>query len=1238
MASAMAIFLLSIFLSNFFVRETSLESSAQSITKYVERQEADFSDLIQQDSLMNRLIKFEETEEDMLYTFRKPYALFLYNEKDNKQFLRSWNTSTVLPDQNVIYGPEGSTFVKLQNGYYYIIKKKLPKHPDIFAICLILVKYSFFIETDQLRNNFPFNSSLAKKVNISFEKTAYPVNINNKAAFYLKQRPDAQFAFDNAISLILRIVGLFLIFVALYIILSKKFAKRNYLLEIYLFVACLISFRLILYLVKPLFNFGNFSLFDPNIYGTNVILNSLGDLLINAILFCLIIVFIWNRLSVNRQTNVERMPQNKKWAIGGFAVLALVVSTFVIADIIRGIITNSTISFDVTDFFSLDIFSAVGFIILACLCLGFYYFSRIAFKYIFLIFSTKNFTAYILIALCGMAYVAIFADPNQMSFYIPCLIWLLLYSVLFHEEEKINNFFKFTISGLIFWVFVFSFSLSALMLNEIRLAEINKRKAYLENLSTQNDAASERLMSIANTYLDNDFFLDNFTRLHNEQANKVIRDSINSKNYIGYLNKYETRLYIFDSVGNPLFNPGNLSLQSLNTIVKRQSKPTSAPDLYYYETDYDKFAYLNQRNITNDSGKIVGTVFIVSNPKKFSSTDIHPELFKEFSRWNIANSSVYQYAIYNNNVLVNSNNKYPFATVLNSSEVPKTRYEERQNGVYSELWYRASNNKVIVLVRKREQTLMATTLFSYIFCSFLLLISLIHILSLLLTRLSRSRNFNKRLLFFPTIRSQIHVTFIIVTIVSFFIVGVATISFFIDRYNNSNRERLSRTITIMQNELLTHDSLLEKIYELSGKSDTANTSRIDNIVKSVSDIHGVDVNIYDLTGKLRSTSQLDVYSKGVLSTQMSPRAYFYLMRKRRVEQIQTNTISNLTFTSIFSPIRNKEGSFYGFVSIPYFTSQQELRQQISSFLVTIINLNAFIFLVTGLVALLIANRITRSFTVISDKMKMINFSKSNEEIIWESDDEIGELVKEYNKMVIKLEESANTMARDEREYAWREMARQVAHEIKNPLTPMKLSLQYLQKAIIEKRSNVEQLASNVSNNLVEQIDHLAKIAADFSQFANINQTSKEILDLHEVLATLRELYTKNPKVKFNWSPLPHEISVNADRTQMNRLFTNLISNAVEASLADEIAVINIHELIEGNSVIVSVEDKGQGIDNEMRSKIFTPNFTTKTSGTGLGLAMCKSIVTRSGGKIWFDSEEGHGTTFYVQLPLISSSS
>ncbi|MFW2476535.1 MAG: sensor histidine kinase, partial [Sediminibacterium sp.] len=264
-----------------------------------------------------------------------------------------------------------------------------------------------------------------------------------------------------------------------------------------------------------------------------------------------------------------------------------------------------------------------------------------------------------------------------------------------------------------------------------------------------------------------------------------------------------------------------------------------------------------------------------------------------------------------------------------------------------------------------------------------------------------------------------------------------------------------------------------------------------------------------------------------------------------------------------------------------------------------------------------------------------NIGKSNQEIVWTRNDEIGMLVGEYNKMVKKLEQSAMALARSEREGAWREMARQVAHEIKNPLTPMKLSIQYLQKAILNGSPDVKTLTSNMALTLIEQIDQLSKIASDFSQFANIGNARMEEIDLREVIDSVTRLYATHPELELSFDMPEEPAIVLADRIQMNRLLTNLLQNAVEANPNNNQKVaVTLKLSHQDDRIILSIQDNAGGIPASMQDNIFTPNFTTKSSGTGLGLAICKGIVEKANGTIWFETTENEGTTFFISLPVV----
>ncbi|GAC1709237.1 MAG: HAMP domain-containing sensor histidine kinase [Flavisolibacter sp.] len=1051
--------------------------------------------------------------------------------------------------------------------------------------------------------------------------------MDKQLLFYIKRVANTSIAVTDILTILLRLASLVFLLVYLHIISDFIVKKSRAIYGILFLTLVLVLLRGILYAFPQFFSFRQFQLFDPTIYASNWMNRSLGDLLINAILICWVVLFAWYNLGPIRKIPNFLKAQGIYAACIG-ALFILIFSTFQLADIIRNLVADSKISFNVTDFYSLDIYTIIGLIVLALLSLSYYYFSRLLFRFVFPAFKNHSTYVYFFIAVVGLSYLTIQPGNEFVLFHLPVLIWLIIYTLLFSQERFIINRFSVTIAGVLFWIFIFSVSLAAIILQGNRENELRIRRGIAEKYDQITDPSNDRTLSIAITYLDNRYLLNNFKRFKNETENRFLRDSIIGENFTGYSNRYDTRIYVFDSTNKGINNDDATTYPELNTIFTIQSKPTGIPDLYYHETSFDRFTYITRR-IIRDSSNIVGSFFIISTPKQYGSTEaLYPELFRQVSRKDAENSPIYSYGIYSNKLLISSSSKYPFQITLTNNEISKSEFETRENGAYDELWYKANNKKIVIIVKKRDSLLESITLFSYLFCAFLFMVGLIQVTSVLLKIANEGSDF--RLFSQFNIRSQIHGTVIFISVLSFLIIGAATISFFIDRYNRNNIDKLSRTAGIMVKEL---QKRLASNSDYDSYDSTSNYN-LQKLVNEVSDIHNVDVNVYDPQGNLQVSSEEDVYKKGILSNKMHPMAYFHLDRMREVQHVQEETLSSLHYLSIYTVVRDDQGVVRNYLNIPYFSSQLDLKQEISNFLVVIINLNAFIFLIAGIIALFITNKITRSFSLIGDKMKEITLGQTNEKIVWDRNDEIGELVGQYNKMVLQLEQSAEALAKSEREGAWREMARQVAHEIKNPLTPMKLSMQYLQKAINSDHPAIKDLTVSVANTLIEQIDHLSKIAADFSQFANISNKNLEMVDLHLVIGSLVDLYNANPGVEIIWHPVEGSITVSADKTHMNRVFTNLLANAIDACSEKENCLVRIEEKLAGETILITIKDNGAGIPSDMVLKIFTPNFTTKTSGTGLGLAMCKTIIEQAHGNIWFETKEGMGTTFFVQLPII----
>ena len=1201
------------------------------IETYIHQQEKDFK-ILSNDTLLLTKLSVKNYDEIFLQSLtQKKYFFYLYQLTDAAQYESLfWNTQAVQPGDALLYSADSSGFVQLPNGYYVWHKVNIGQG---LVVALIPVQWNYVITNEYLKNTFAIGEEIENNYEISLDSGAVSVkSLNGNHLFYLSKIPGTIIPKNNIVSVWLRILGTFFImlfihFCAVYISMHSRLWKATLFL-----IIIVLGLRIVSYYFPLPLNFRQFELFDPSVYGSSFVLRSLGDLLINAVLFVWIILFIRQQVQEKKYTIALRFHV-VKWLLLAVVAILFITATYVCGHILRSMVADSQISFDVINFFTLNIYSIIGFVVLCCIAIGYFVLGQIL-MYLLRPMFPENFIAlYIIVAVAGLTFLTIGFNIAIVTYELYLLIWLLLFLILLS-----NNYLALLTAGisssrLVFWLFFFSLSIMAVIVHHNNIKELSNRKKYAETLSTKADPSSERLMNTLLTDFRNEVIANNFYKLKKDSTNQAFKDSLVNGNFSSYNNKYETKIYSFDANEKPLFNIDSSGFNELNTILNTQGRPTNIADLYYYDEAYDRYTYISRKNVVDTGGKTLGYIFILARSKKYKSDALYPELFSRGNENAIENSSVYAFAVYNNLQLVSNHNDYAFATKLNRQQVPKEEFETKTKNGYDELWYKAGPGNVVVIVKQDNFLIEAITLFSYLFCAFLLVTAIFWLINIFIrSRLNKSQ---LKTYWQLSIRNQIHGTVIFISILSFLVIGIATILFFIKRYENNNRERLSRTIHVMENEVRTSLSELSVFDDVVKIYDEGFKKELEKTIIKISEIHVADINLYDLEGNLRVSSLPLPYNKGIVSTKMDPVAYYHLNKQKEVQYFKEEKIGTLKFVSNYVPVIDETGREYAYLNIPYFTSQSKLKLEIANFLVTIINLNAFIFLIAGIVALFITNRITRSFSFISNKMKEVNLGKMNEMIDWKRNDEIGELVKEYNKMVGKLDASANVLAKSEREGAWREMARQVAHEIKNPLTPMKLSLQYLQKAILNDSDNVKDLTKSVAQTLVEQIDHLNQIAGEFSQFANIGNPRNEIFDLHEVLYTVTQLYAINDKVQLDCTPLPHPVLINADRTHINRLFTNLIQNAIQAVPEDKIAIIEVEEELGGNKILVKVKDNGLGIAEDMRSKIFTPNFTTKTSGTGLGLAMCKGIVEQCKGEIWFQTIAGEGSTFYVELPVVA---
>ena len=1204
--------------------QRSLESDISS------RQKA-FGELAADTTRVNSLFRGNYSQKTLDDIYSGNFFVFAYDSLEYGPRLKFWSTSTVQPPVAEGFFP-GLTFRKLANGHYVILCHRTA--PGKYLIGLIPVMQEFAITNDYLGRSFYGRPAIGPEYTIQNRPPGLPVlDINRTILFYLHYNPAKSQTAPSLVSVLLLTMGCICVFIFINLfatLLAKKLTPGWGFLFLLVVV---FGFRVLTYLYPFPIDLSALNLFQPTIYAKDDVFRSLGDLSLNVLLTFWLILFFRQHVRTIHPPVLRKRWQG--WLIIGAAGLVMFIAGQFLLDLIRSLVIDSKISYDVTNFFSLNEYSVIGSMSLGFIAITFLFFSQIVNYLLNQLTDFQYRTKYISLFIVGLIWLAFRFNLPDFGASVVLMFWLLGYVIILDLLEL-----RFSSSSatlpFIMWMLMMTVTTSAVLIYYNNQKELTTRLSVAENLSKQRDPYIETLLNDVGERLTQDAFVRQFFLGPNREYKRNLEGMLREKYFSRYLSRFNVSFYTYDAEGQPLYNGDPVPFVALQSrIMGNTLSHVLGNDLYYDERSFRDYSYIGKKEFTGYDGLPVGYLFYeVRSEAEISQPDrLYPELLIDAGRDDLGQeiTDQYSYAVYDKGVLVNNHGNFPFKTRLGAHEIPGADVVFGEQGNNSLLYYKASKDKMVVLVRKMANFLEFITLFAYMFCLFLLIIGVYSLLDLLIK--ARLRVSNLRTLVKLSIRTKVQTTIIGAVVFAFLALGLATILFFYGRYRAENAEKLSRTVHSIGQDIEEEFYTLRQFDEMDMLYDSIFASQLSAKIAEIATEHNVDVNIYDTDGQLQLSAQPLMIEKGLLSEAMNPVAYFQLSRLSKIQYIQEERIGGMKYISSYVPLRS-QGRVFAYLNVPYFATQTELNQQISTFLVALININAFIFLIAGLLVLLISNTITKSFSLITDKLRSVNLGQHNEQIQWTNDDEIGLLVAEYNKMVQKLEVSAEMLAKSEREGAWREMARQVAHEIKNPLTPMKLSIQYLQRAIANDSPDVKALSRNVANTLVEQIEHLSNIASDFAAFAHITKVNNEVFSLGEVLQSVTGLYMSNPECHIYYERQQKPYLVDADKTQINRVFTNLLQNAIQAIPEGQEGHVAISVKDDGDYVIVEVTDNGTGIPEDVQPKIFVPNFTTKSSGTGLGLAMCKNIVEQAGGEIWFRTTPGIGTTFFVRLPLV----
>ncbi|MEP7263233.1 MAG: ATP-binding protein [Bacteroidota bacterium] len=1135
-----------------------------------------------------------------------------------------WTENRIIPDTFDFASWKNKEIVFFQNGWFSVLKRQ---YGNRTLLGMLLIKNQYAIQNKYLVNDFNASLGLPTLTELYIDRKPYSYPVYNKSREYLfslafNTLEDSGKETSSALCYLAAILFTVIFILNLLVLLAR--IRSNY---GFLVLGALLVLRWWMITIRAPEALYHLELFSPEYYASAWFLNSLGDLLLNTLVFALCIIYIYIYIG---GVVLVHQAKVRQYTWSGIVIAILLVAflfSVVINYLLSGLIINSQISFNINNVFELTTYSIIGIFIIGMLLFCFYLVCDGSVRYI----QKTHF---------GISYVSILFLITQGIFLV-LLIWLrdtemfinygvsafLLANTLIlfttYIRRTSRRVFSFTRSLLI----VLAFSVyAAQIVYEFNNTKENERRVLMASrLENQHDLVAEYLFREVEVKLQDDPFLDNFFRLPIEEhlsqpflANDLQRRLLRLY-FSGYLGKYDVQFKFFDRNDAPINNAGDPSwnLDAIQSIINIKGSSTYSPDFYYINNSNGRISY--KATVTLKDGIKLGTLVVEINARLIQDRVGFPELLMNSE---INNSEVlqnYSYARYENGRLVSQTGGYnyfltpaPYAPYDITSPVPHFRIFNN----YSHLFYPTSSGGLIIISHFNLGLLVYITLFSYIFTFFSILYVIIYLFV-------RWANNNFRLL--ENFKSRIQFSVVSIVIGALGMVGGATIAYIINNYtqeqNNRIREKINDTVVLVENELSDRHEL--------------ESTPSDELIYSfnrLATILSLDFNIYDRKGKMLFTSQPKFYEQELLAPVMNYEALFQLTEKQKGIYIQKEKIASFHYISAYEPIRNSENKIIAYINIPYYARQSELNREISSFLVALINIYVLLFSVAVFATFIISNRITQPLRIIQQSLKRTKLGSINEQLVWKRKDEIGSLVNEYNRMVEELHSSADKLARSERESAWREMAKQVAHEIKNPLTPMKLSVQHLQRAWRDGRNEPE-MVDRIAETLVEQIDTLSSIASAFSDFAKMPKAINQALDLNSILENVVHLYAENDNADVVYEKNPVlRYSVFGDKDQLIRIFSNLIKNAIQAIPDDKVGLVRVTVEAFVDHFVVAIADNGTGIPADQHHKIFVPNFTTKTAGTGLGLAMVKNLLEGMNGEVWFETREHSGTTFFVRIP------
>lgn len=1162
-----------------------------------------------QDKIYDELCRYDDIKEGLnnIEPFTKPdkkHNIIAFAFKNDS--LVFWNSNFIDPypilteprfTDTVLHYPIGNCYLSAHEKQGY----------KIFLLSILNTTYN--IENPSFENKFiPYEFMGSYEITFGNEKKdAYELKNNQGSALtYIKFEQSSMLKTSGIylyflIYILTGIIAYVLIFKILH--LNIKLVKRPSLLYLTFLATSVIIYILMLIIRKHLF------ILNSEIYLTNQVEEAFPNMTLGSITEIALLYF------ANITAAAICLSKRKKSKLNLF--LRIIFSSILIISILilyrdfaikimQYILSpHGTEAIDIKPAFGMTIFLMLGFISIGVLS-----FSNSILRH----FHHDKENKLIWIITFSASTILCLACLYDINFNMWLSIGgiILLYSTLMFTKHlaKKNNLIVAIIQIMMMsaWITLFYDTNK-----ETRIEKSMRECAIL--LSDEKDETFERTYDTINEKITNDTILRNMLFSNIVNLDENILFYLEEKHFNNYIKEYEIYLTVCKPEEELFLESEDIVIHCndyFDDIIKRNHSKEIRKDFYNIDYNTLESCYLSIFDIHNVDSTDHKTIYIEFFksilPKGFST----PEIIQNGKRKIPFDFSV---ASYKNGILVYKYGDFLYPNFIKDIELSDN--DIKYSSKFRHYTKTIKDNDKIVISYKRNSWVERVSPFCYFFIE----IILIYVIGRIIVGYRITVNLNPRLF-----RHKLQLVMLFTLLLSISVIGPISVIYMRTVYNTKSKnfrfERLKSLLLELKNNV--NEEILEK---------PESSAELKNILDRFASTFFTDINLYSKDGSLIGTTRTEIYDRYLKAPLMDPSAFYKLHNDEISSLIQDEYMGDGKYQSAYVTMRDYEGEVMAYLNIPYLSSRAEFNAEIIGFILTYINILIIMMGLSSLLVLLVTRKLTKPLSMIQEKMAQVRIDQANEPIEYKSNDEIGELIKQYNKLIVEVEKSASNLARTERESTWREMARQVAHEIKNPLTPMRLSVQMLQKSWRDGKPDAMERMEKTTQVLIEQIDTLSQIASAFSEYGKLPENKPELFDLQQMIDNVMNLYSMEKDIEFRFSTdTSIEYPYYGDKNNMSRAIGNIIKNAIQA-IDHTKGNGKIEVILKSTRIryIISITDNGRGIKEEEKKKIFLPNFTTKSSGMGVGLSIVYNTIQSEGGRINFESEENKGTTFIIEL-------